>query len=129
MSLTHTKVFKRFMAWRKVRRLGRDRQWLRRSRVVLPEPADRSQRNSVEAAPGGRWATGRGKGSDDSAAYHSYLQRGSWQVSLCPSTLLTADGGQSSQISRPSASGSCASSFARISTLCSIGTIVRATNR
>jgi len=36
--LTHTKVFKRFMAWRKTRLLRRYRQWLRRSRVVLPKP-------------------------------------------------------------------------------------------
>ena len=51
MSLTHTKVFKRFMAWRKVRRLRRYRQWLKRSRVILPKPDERCQRNSVEAAP------------------------------------------------------------------------------
>ena len=51
MRFTHTKVFKRFMAWRKVRRLRRHRQWLRRSRVVLPKPDERCQRNSVEAAP------------------------------------------------------------------------------
>ena len=51
MRLTHTKVFKRFMAWRKVRRLNRYRQWLKRSRVILPKPDERCQRNSVEAAP------------------------------------------------------------------------------
>jgi hypothetical protein len=51
MRLTHTKAFKRFIAWRKVRRLNRYRQWLKRSRVILPKPDERCERNSVEAAP------------------------------------------------------------------------------
>jgi hypothetical protein len=51
MRLTHTTVFKRFMAWRQVHRLRRYRQWLKRSRVILPKPDERCQRNSVEAAP------------------------------------------------------------------------------
>jgi hypothetical protein len=49
--LIYTKVFKRFMAWRILRRVRRYRQWLKRSRVVLPKPDQRCQRNSVEAAP------------------------------------------------------------------------------
>ena len=44
-------VFNRFLAWREARRRRLYRQWLRRSRVILPTPDPRCQRNSVEAVP------------------------------------------------------------------------------
>jgi hypothetical protein len=44
-------VLNRFLTWRKVRRRQLCRQWLRQSRVILPEPDQRCRRNSVEAVP------------------------------------------------------------------------------
>jgi hypothetical protein len=44
-------LFNRFLAWREARRRRLYRQWLRRSRVILPTPDPRCQRNSVEAVP------------------------------------------------------------------------------
>ena len=44
-------LFNRFLAWREARRLRLYRRWLKRSRVILPEPEPRCHRNSVEAVP------------------------------------------------------------------------------
>lgn len=44
-------LFNRFLAWGEARGRRLYRQWLRRSRAILPKPDPRCQRNSVEAVP------------------------------------------------------------------------------
>ena len=44
-------LFDHFLTWRKARRLRLYRRWLKKSRVILPEPDPRCRRNSVEAVP------------------------------------------------------------------------------
>jgi hypothetical protein len=48
---TRMSLFDRFLMWRKARRLRLHRRWLKKSRVILPEPDPRCRRNSVEAVP------------------------------------------------------------------------------